>query len=142
MSKKTDNEGAAKAEFVLLCDYAFTAEGGKLSIIGKFETIFVQSLPANHAEMFVVGTLKGEPFSEHVVKLHIKNSSGKELLQNSPEIKVKLSSQGGGNVLNRLFNFPIESTGEYQVYLTSGKEVLGKTNLHIIQTKLNDSEPN
>jgi len=46
---------------LLLCDYALTAQDGKISAIGIFSQINVAHLPAVHGRMFVVAILEAEP---------------------------------------------------------------------------------
>ena len=125
-----------KVEFVLFCDYAYTAEGGKLSIVGMFETIFVGELPASHPEMFLVVHLLGGENAEHNIKLKIIDPRRKDLVsKDTPFIKVKLSPSGTGNLLHRMLNFPVESTGKYIFSLYEGPKKIAEAKLRVIQTK-------
>lgn len=125
-----------KSEFILLCDYAFIGEGGKLCIIGKFETIFVRDLPSAHAEMFIVAHFAGTPNSVHDVRLQITDPAGKDMIgKDAPSFKIQLSGYGTGNFMHRLFNFPINSAGDYTVSFIEGKKELGKTTISIVRIK-------
>lgn len=132
MVKRTNKE--ISVEFMLVCDYAYTAEGGKLSLVGKFETIFVDKLPANHPEMFLVVHLKGQENSEHNLRLEITNPSGKKMAPvNTPEVNIKLGDQGTGNFLHRMLNLPIEETGNYKIDLFENQQFVGKTAFRVIK---------
>ncbi len=123
-----------KSEFILLSDYAFVGEGGKLCIIGKFETIFVRDLPSHHPEMFIVAHFAGVPNSTHNLDLQITDPTGKSMIEgNSPTFKIQLSGYGTGNFMHRLFNFPINAAGEYTIAFHEGKKELGKTKVSVIR---------
>ncbi len=134
-----------KLEFLLLCDYAYTAEGGKLSLVGKFETIFANEFPTFHPEMFLVANFTGEENSEYDLTLKITAPSGEELIpMNMPSLKLKLSPTGSGNIIHRFLNLPIKNRGEYLVSLNEGERKLASIKLLIMQKNPNkeSSMPN
>ncbi len=132
-----------KTEFVLTCDYAFLAEGSKLSMIGKFETIFSSIFPAGHPEMFVVAHFKGEPDSQHNISLSVLDPNGKDVLpKDVPVLKVKLSSQGTGNLIQRFLNFPVNMPGLYKIVILEDNNEVGNLDLNVIKVKNDKSVPN
>jgi hypothetical protein len=141
--KNKKEKATLKSEFILLCDYAFIGDGGKLCVIGKFETIFVRDLPSAHPEMFIVAHFSGEPNSTHDLRLSIIDPSGKEMIpSDAPNFKIQLSGYGTGNFIHRLFNFPINNAGDYSVSFSSGKNKIGSSKISIIRIKENTNTPN
>lgn len=143
MAKKKETN-TLNSEFILLCDYAFIGEGGKLCIIGKFETVFVRDVPSAHPEMFIVAHFSGEPNSTHHVNLQITDPTGKEMIsKDAPVFQMKLSGFGTGNFMHRLFNFPINHAGTYTISFSEKKKELGKTTVSIMKVpSQNTSLPN
>jgi hypothetical protein len=136
MSNKTLN---LKSEFILLCDYSFIGEGGKLCMIGKFETVFVRDLPSNHPEMFIVAHFSGEPNSVHDMSLSITDPKGEEMIgEDAPTFKIQLSGYGTGNFMHRLFNFPINNAGDYTISFKSDKKKLGSSKISVLRIKEQD----
>jgi len=127
------------SEFILLCDYAFIGEGGKLCVIGKFETIFVRELPSGHPEFFIVGHFSGEPNSVHEVNVQITDPRNNDMIRgDASSFKLQLSPYGTGNFIHRLFNFPINNAGEYIVsFDTHGKQI-GTSKVLVIRIKEQD----
>lgn len=124
-----------KVDLFTLCDFAFKAEGGKLSIIGAFNMIGLKQLPSNHPEMFVVAVLRGEEGSEHKVKLEIKDPTGEDVVKNIPTLTIKLSGTGTSNMIHRLFNFPFKYTGDYHVSILDDDTKLAETKLNVIRVQ-------
>jgi hypothetical protein len=133
---KKSNDNTLKSEFILLCDYAFIGEGGKLGIVGKFETIFVRDLPSAHPEMFIVAHFSGEENSTHTLSLQIKDPAGNDMItSDAPSFTIQLSGYGTGNFMHRLFNFPINMAGDFVVSFSEGKKELGNTKISVIRIK-------
>ncbi len=105
------------------CDYAMISQDGKLSIMGIFDRIFVRDLPAQHPSMCFVVVAKGEPESEHKIKLVITGPSGKKL-QEIP-ITIKTNTEGHFNVIATLNNLPITEQGVLTVDCFDGDKKMG-----------------
>lgn len=126
-------------ELLVLCDYAIISKDNKLNILGIFDRLFVNKTPARHAKMFVVGVVSGEPDSKQVLKLTIKDPSGKDILPGQ-ELKVNLGANGRSNLITELGNLPIPLTGEYQVRVSSSKGNLGEKTFGVYRAGVNDSK--
>lgn len=111
-----------KIEFLGVCDYAFLAKGEKLSLIGLFDRIFVDKLPANHPRMFVVAIFKSSPNSLQNLDMKILDDEGKAIF--SQPLEVRFSFSGVANFITDLVNFPIARTGKLEIQLISGDKVL------------------
>lgn len=105
------------------CDYAMTAQDGKLSLVGLFDRIFVQNLPAQHPSMSFVVVAEGAPKSEHKIKFVIKNPSGKVL--NEIVMQVKSNDAGYFNIIGNLNNLPITEQGVLTIECFDGDTKLG-----------------
>ena len=55
---------------LLLCDYALTAQDGKISAVGVFSQINVNRLPATHGRCFIVAILEATP-GEHELSFQV-----------------------------------------------------------------------
>lgn len=120
-------------ELLVLCDYALISKDNKLSILGTFDRIFVNKVPARHAKMFVVGVIRGKPDSKHILKLTIKGPSGKDILPGQ-ELKVNLGSNGRSNLITEVGNLPVPSTGKYLLKISTSSRVLGSRVFSVSQT--------
>src|SRR5262245_38438823 len=71
-----------KVELFALCDYA-ADYGGKLTVVGIFDSIFAKQLPAVHALCCVAVKLRFEKIEEGEkrVRLSISDDDGKPVLQ-------------------------------------------------------------
>ncbi|MCX6791663.1 MAG: hypothetical protein NT149_01330 [Candidatus Gottesmanbacteria bacterium] len=105
------------------CDYAMTAQDGKLSIIGVFDRIFVRSLPVNHPSMCFVVVAKGEPGTDHKLKLVTTAPSGKKI--NDIPINIKTNNEGHFNVIATLNNLPITEQGVLTIDCFDGDKKIG-----------------
>ena len=80
---------------LLLCDYALTAQDGKLSVMGIFSQINVPRLPAVHGRCFVVSILEATP-GEHLVYTHFSPLAGKpDLPENYHTVSIRLVDEAG-----------------------------------------------
>ena len=64
---------------LLLCDYAMTAQDGKISAIGIFSQITVSRLPAVHGRLFVVAIMEAAA-GRHELAMQVISPSGESLL--------------------------------------------------------------
>lgn len=104
------------------CDYALISQEGKLSVIGIFDRIFVQTLPAQHPSMAFVVVAEGAPKSDYKVKLLITGPAGNKI-QEIP-MNVKTNDAGYFNVIANLNNVPITEQGIMKVEFYDGDEKL------------------
>ena len=74
---------------LLLCDYALTAQDGKISAIGVFSQINVSRLPATHGRCFIVAILEASP-GPHELSFQVVSPTGKNTLQQAPRIRIEV----------------------------------------------------
>jgi hypothetical protein len=70
---------------LLLCDYALTAQDGKISAIGLFSQINVARLPAVHGRLFIVAVLEADP-GTYELSLQVVAPSGASILEQAPDM--------------------------------------------------------
>ena len=63
---------------LLLCDYAITAQDGKISAIGVFSQINVTRMPATHGRCFIVAILEATP-GPHELTIQVIAPSGQAI---------------------------------------------------------------
>lgn len=108
------------------------AQDGKLSIIGVFDRIFVRQLPAQHPSMCFVVVARGEPGSDHKIKLVTTAPSGKKI--NEMPISIKTNNEGHFNVIATLNNLPITEEGILTVDCLDGDKKIGTKEVIISMT--------
>jgi len=112
---------------LLLCDYALTAQDGKISAIGVFSQINVGRLPATHGRAFIVAILEASPGS-HELSLQVVGPSGAPTLQQEPRLRIEVpSSATTANIVADLKGLRITEIGRHRIELRSGAQVLGSS---------------
>ncbi|MDR1149486.1 MAG: hypothetical protein LBK66_12740 [Spirochaetaceae bacterium] len=84
-----------KIEVFTLCDFAQEV-GGKLTVVGTFDTIITRSFPCVHQQLSVVIRLRfniGE-FNEHTFRVESRNLDGEAC---TPPISGTINVKGVGN---------------------------------------------
>ena len=116
---------------LLICDYALTAQDGKLSAIGLFSQINVSRLPAVHARLYIVAILEAEPGS-YELTLQMVAPSGASVLEQTPTLHINVP-QGAStaNVVANLNGLRLQELGRHRIELRQGDELLGSTPFNV-----------
>ena len=110
---------------LLLCDYALTAQDGKISAVGVFSQINVARLPATHGRCFIVAILEATP-GAHELGFQVISPSGKATLQQAPRLRIEVPQNATtANIVADLKGMRIEEIGRHRIEVRSGNEVLG-----------------
>ncbi len=107
-----------KLELALVCDHALIDQGGKLSVIGIFERIWVQRFPAVHPRLHLVLRLKGRrtEIGEHRIVITLQDPDGREVLRGDGAVQIGEPPAGVTEVeANAVLSFdvPLERPGAY-----------------------------
>jgi hypothetical protein len=107
-----------KLDLALVCDHALVDQGGKLSVIGIFERIWVQRFPAVHPRLHLVLRLKGRrtEIGEHPVAIVLSDPEGREVLRGDGTVQFGEPPAGVTEVdANAVlaFDVPLERPGVY-----------------------------
>lgn len=120
-----------KLHTLLLCDYALTAQDGKISAVGIFSQINVARLPAAHGRCFIVAILEASP-GGHELSLQVTSPSGKATLQQAPRLRIEVPANATtANIVADLKGLRIEEIGRHRIEVRAGDEVLGSTPFNV-----------
>ena len=124
------------AEIFALCDAA-TDQGGKLNILGTFDTLYVSSIPAKHATCAVALRVRIEKSEEgeHEFKLAIIDEDGSHAI---PAIQGKLTVRvpagfdtTAANLVVNLQGLELKKLGDHQIDFLVGNQVKASIPLHV-----------
>lgn len=112
---------------LLLCDYALTAQDGKISAIGVFSQINVQRLPAAHGRCFIVAILEATP-GPHEMTFQVISPSGRPTLQQAPRLRIDVPPNATtANIVAEVKGMRLEEIGRYRIELRAGDRLLGSS---------------
>ena len=123
-------------EAFVLCDAA-TDSQGKLNILGAFDALFVQEVPAVHPHCAVAARLRWERIEgeEHKVAIHVVSQDGKPVIPPlEGNIKVGFprdESTAVTNIILNLQGLKLESFSEYSVDLVIDSKHEGSLPLYV-----------
>jgi hypothetical protein len=112
-----------------LCDFA-QESGGKLTIVGAFDTVFARQFPAVHPYMCLAMRLRFYIHEEgsHPIKIEFAGPDGSEVLRPIEGELSVFDFTGSSRVAHSVFNFvstPIEREGTIGITLSvDGREAL------------------
>ncbi len=74
----------------VVCDHALIDQGGKLSVIGIFERIWVERFPAVHPRLHLVLRLKGRrtEIGDHPIVITLRDEAGREALRGEGAVHI------------------------------------------------------
>lgn len=110
-------------EAALICDAA-TDSGGKLNVLGAFDTVFAAAIPFKHQHMAIALRIRfmRHEAGEHSVKIHFMDSDGEKVI---PPLDGKMNIRFGrdadsavGNLIINLNNIEFKEAGEYAVEIS------------------------
>ncbi|HEX9894972.1 MAG TPA: hypothetical protein VGA78_13665 [Gemmatimonadales bacterium] len=105
-------------DFAVLADYALVDQHGKLSVLGIFQHVWVQSFPAVHPRTHLVLRVRGRrnEIGSHPVRIRFVDQQGTELVGGEGTIQFGEPPAGvteieAGAVL--VFDVPLPQSGHY-----------------------------
>ena len=69
----------AECDWIVLCDYAFQGQQGKICMIGIFDVIYAVNVPVKHERAFIGFSVIGEPGEVVPLRLDIISPTGRTL---------------------------------------------------------------
>ncbi len=116
---------------LVICDYALTAQDGKISAIGIFGQITVGRLPSVHGQFFIVAVLEADP-GTHDLSVTIVSPSGEPLLQSPPAKTMEVPpNTTTANIVADVKGLQIRELGRHRIELRAGDRVLGTTPFNV-----------
>lgn len=113
-----------------LCDYAFLAEGGKLSLIGIFDQVLARAVPTVINPFHIVAILSSEATVKTELEATITNPDDKEVFRGKGPIMV-----GAGkncNFLLGIAGFKVEKPGTYTIRFAERGNELARLELPVL----------
>ena len=127
-----------KLELFTLCDYA-ADYGGKLSIIGIFDTLWAKQVPAIHPQCSVAAKMRFEKIEEgrKLVKISIADDDGKPALP-AIECPIQVAAPPGVasisiNVVLNIERLKLDRFGEFSIDLALDGRHEGSIPLYVRQ---------
>ena len=112
---------------LLLCDYALTAQDGKIGAVGIFSQINVSRMPATHGRCFIVAILEATP-GKHELSFQVVSPSGKPALQSAPKLRIEVPATATtANIVADLKGMRLEEIGRHRIEVRTGDQLLGST---------------
>jgi hypothetical protein len=112
---------------LLLCDYAMTAQDGKISAVGVFSQINVARLPAAHGRCFIVAIIEASP-GPHELSFQVVSPGGRPTLPQAPRLRIEVpASATSANIVADLKGMRLEEIGRYRIEVRAGDQLLGST---------------
>jgi hypothetical protein len=125
---------------LLLCDYALTAQDGKISAVGVFSQINVARLPAAHGRCFIVAILEASP-GPHELTIQVVSPTGRPSLQQAPRLRIEVPPTATtANIVAELKGMRLEEIGRHRIEVRAGDRVLG-TSPFTVNLMLRQSQP-
>ena len=116
---------------LLLCDYALTAQDGKISAIGVFSQINVGRLPATHGRCFIVAILEATP-GAHELSFQVVSPTGKPTLQQAPRLRIEVPPNAtSANIVADLKGMRLEEIGRHRIEVRAGDQILGSAPFNV-----------
>lgn len=124
-------------EYALFCDYASLSVDGKLNLVGIFDHIFINDLPALHPQMFVVSKML-IPKGKHSITFSLMQQD-KVLAKSSFEKEIEKALSVHTHFW-RIQGLKIETNDPIELQiLLEGKQIFVKR-LAIVKRKKADSK--
>jgi hypothetical protein len=116
---------------LVICDYAMTAQDGKISAIGIFSQITVSRLPSVHGRFFIVAVLEADP-GRHELTLQIVSPSGQPMLPRPSSMRLEVPpNTTTANIVADLKGLQVRELGQHRIELRSGDRVLGTSPFNV-----------
>lgn len=130
-----------KVALALLADYANVSREGKLNILGIFDRIYTQTVPATHPQMQIIMTLEAdrvEADREHKVEVELIDADGNKLFSIGGNLKFSPPPPGEKVKLNHVIllnNLRFDHVGSYEFKILINNMVAGEIPLSVVEIK-------
>jgi len=125
----------------LLADGANISREGKLNILGIFDRISTQSLPAMHPQMqliMIIEADRGDADREHKLGIELIDADGGKLFSMTGSIKFSTPPPGERVRINHIIqlnNLRFERIGIFEFKILINNEVRKSVLLHVVEVK-------
>jgi hypothetical protein len=130
-----------KIALALLADYANVSREGKLNILGIFDRINAQNVPAIHPQMQLIMTLeadRGDADKEHKIEIELIDADGTKLFSIGGRLRFgppPPAEQVRINHIIQLNNLQFNHFGNHEFKILINNEVRGGIPLSVVELK-------
>lgn len=130
-----------KVALALLADYANVSREGKLNILGIFDRVNAQNLPAIHPQMQLIMTLeadRGDADKEHKIEIELIDADGTKLFSIGGSLRFGPPPPGEQVRINHIIqlnNLQFNHFGTYEFKILMNNEVRGSIPLSVVELK-------
>ena len=127
-----------EVQIASLCDAA-ADYNGKLSLLGAFDTVLVQQLPAVHPHCSVALRIvfRDTDEGDHTLQLAMIDEDGKNLLPKiEAQIKIKLAENmffSSNNLIFNLQGLQFPATGQYSIDIRLDNNIIARIPLQVLR---------
>ena len=135
-----------EVQIASLCDAA-ADYNGKLSLLGAFDTVLVQKLPAVHPHCAVALRIvfRDTDEGDHTLQLAMIDEDGKNLLPKiEAQIKIKLADNmffSSNNLIFNLQGLQFPNTGQYSIDIRLDTKIIARIPLQVLQLQTTPPPP-
>lgn len=126
-------------EIFTLCDAA-TVSGGKLNLLGSFDTIAAVQFPCKHPLCAIAIRLRFDLGEEgaHMLQVHFCDPDMRPVMKPMrQDLNVQISNERSQTVMHiwNLFGFELKGAGEYYFELKVDDITVGRLPLYVLQAQ-------
>lgn len=121
-------------QLLAVADQVIESKDGKKSLIGIFNRIFVQQLPATHQRMVLFMTLLGKDETQDTITFFVEKPSGQRMPEST--FNFKYGNNGKADVIINMEGFPIEEVGDYSIIITREGKELGRYVIQVAKVQV------
>ncbi len=118
--------------YTLLCDDVRLEMGNKVSLMGVFQNIMVESLPVSLIKFAVLNHWRGE--GNHSTEVRIMNPGRNQLLVSSQATQIQLAPGGFTDNVSFFVNVVFPSAGTYWIQTLANNRMLEEIPLIVTDT--------
>ncbi len=119
-----------RVNFLHMCDTAFISQNGTLNIIGIFENINAETLPAVHTRMTAVVNISGTK-GTHKIKLRLIGPSDTDAIPSTEGTYPIHDEKQKIGIIQEIINAKFTVEGIYRLVVYSNEQELGKTEFEV-----------
>jgi len=131
-----------KIPLAVIADSANVSREGKLNILGIFQNIGANTVPATHPQISLILTFQGErgdASSEHPLKIQMVSADGEVMINIETRLRFNIPPSGEHTVLaHQIFQFAhitFKRFGTYDLNIFVNNEVRKTVSLNVIEVK-------
>ncbi len=129
-----------KLTFIALADFVNEVQGGKLNVLGIFDTIGAKDFPTTHVQMSLVLRFScdfADSEKERAIRVQFEAPNGATFLDFAAKIPIPTMQPGQSGMTNQTLNLvgvEFKDPGTYIVRVYVEDEIAGEIPLQLIKT--------